>query len=71
MQLEPEVNRLEAALGKRANVLRVSIHTDLGRDLRQHFAFEAAPLFIILNEQAQEVWRGSRLPRLDQILDEG
>ena len=48
MALEPAVNQLESRLEKRADMLRVSIHDDIGQELGERYDFENAPLLIVL-----------------------
>ena len=69
--LKPITEQLEANLGNRANVLRVSIHTDLGRRLGQRYAFETTPLFILFDAKGSERWRGPMTPSADAVLGQG
>jgi hypothetical protein len=69
--LRPATEQLEAALGNRAYVLRVSIHTEMGQVLGTRYHFETTPLFVLLNAQGREVWRGSIPPGAEQVLSEG
>jgi hypothetical protein len=69
--LKPVTEQLETTLGNRANVLRVSIHTELGQVLGARYNFESTPLFVLLDAQGHEVWRGSSPPKAEQVLSEG
>jgi len=71
MALTPLVERLEADLGNRATVLRVSIHTDLGKALGQRYAVEDVPLFILFDEQGKETRRLRIAPTVRDVLREG
>jgi hypothetical protein len=70
MALRPATERLEADLGSRANLLRVSIHTDFGQQLGERYRFESTPLFVVLDATGAEVWRGSKPPSIDTVLKE-
>ncbi len=68
MALKPITEQLEANLGNRANVLRVSIHTELGKRLGERYAFETTPLFILFDAQGRQKWRGPMVPSADAVL---
>jgi hypothetical protein len=69
MLQKPSADRLEAELGSRANMLRVSIHTDLGRQLGERYNFEAVPLFIIFGSDGNELARQSTAPAVSEVLN--
>lgn len=71
MALKPLVERLETNLGQRANVLRVSIHTDVGRALGQRYTVEDVPLFILFDGQGNETRRLRAAPAVSDVLREG
>ncbi len=71
MAQKPVSERLEADLGDRANMLRVSIHTDVGRTLGERYGFESTPLYVVLDGKGSEIWRGSRAPSVRTVLGEG
>jgi len=71
MAQKPLVEQLEADLGSRANVLRVSIHTDLGQELGQRYNFQSTPLFIVFDAQGKERTREGRAPSVAEVLSEG
>ena len=62
MALAPSVNGLDDRLGERADMLRVSIHTSIGKTLAERYDFEFTPLFIILDGLGREIWRGNTVP---------
>ncbi len=49
-----------------ATMLLVSIHTELGQQLGERYHFEFTPLFVMLDGQGREVWRGSRAPTIQR-----
>jgi thiol-disulfide isomerase/thioredoxin len=49
------------------NVLRIDIHTDFGRELRDIYGFSYTPEFILFNPQGQETWRSHAPPDLNDI----
>jgi hypothetical protein len=71
MAQKPVSDRLEADLGSRANMLRVSIHTDLGQQLGARYHFEFTPLFVVLDSTGKEIWRGNRAPSIQTVLSPG
>jgi hypothetical protein len=71
MAQKPLVEQLEADLGSRANVLRVSIHTNLGQELAQRYNFLSTPLFIVFDAQGHEHSREGRAPSVAEVLSEG
>jgi hypothetical protein len=71
MALKPATEQLEANLGNRANVLRVSIHTELGKRLGERYAFQTTPLFILFDPQGHEKRRGPMVPSADAVLGQG
>jgi hypothetical protein len=66
--LHPIVDQLEADLGKRAEVLRVSIFTTTGRKVMTDLNVSAVPTFVVLDGKAKEVWRGESVPSIGQVL---
>jgi hypothetical protein len=70
MAQKPIVEQLEADLGSRANVLRVSIHGDLGQELGVRFNFQSTPLFIVFDARGNERRRDGRAPSVAEVLNE-
>jgi hypothetical protein len=68
MAIKPQVKRMQKDLGEAAIVLRVSIHSEVGRTLTKRYNFEASPLFILFDPTGEEVWRGSQLPSKEYVL---
>jgi hypothetical protein len=62
------VDRLEASLGSRANMLRVSIFSDLGQQLGDRYDAHVTPFFVILNSKGNSVYRGVSLPASNDVL---
>jgi hypothetical protein len=65
---KPAVQKLEADLGDRANVLRVSINTAFGRQLMERFDVSSTPTFVLFDRQGSEIWRGTHAPNTEQVL---
>jgi hypothetical protein len=59
---------LAGELGNRATVLRVSIHTDLGKTLGKRYGFQFTPQYVILDGSGQVKYNDSHLPTKDQVL---
>lgn len=55
--LRPSVDQIVADIGDDFNILRVNIHSQVGRELRQNFNFSFTPEFLLLDASGQEVWR--------------
>jgi thiol-disulfide isomerase/thioredoxin len=49
------------------NILRIDIHTDFGRELRDIYGFSYTPEFILFNPLGQETWRSHSPPNLNEI----
>ncbi|PJF34421.1 MAG: hypothetical protein CUN49_15755 [Candidatus Thermofonsia Clade 1 bacterium] len=62
------VSALEQALGERASVLRLSIHTEIGGALWARYQGETTPTFIILDGEGREVRRTNAVPSVAQVL---
>jgi len=62
------VNALAQALGERAAVLRLSIHTEVGYALWTRYNGETTPTFIILDGEGREVKRTNAVPSVAQVL---
>ncbi|HLV33498.1 MAG TPA: thioredoxin domain-containing protein [Spirillospora sp.] len=67
LALRPAVDLLVADIADEYNILRIDIHTELGRELRQNFQFSYTPEFILLDSSGQEVWRAHNLPPREQV----
>ncbi len=65
---QPRVDALETDLGARADVLRVSIHTEPGRALSERYDFVSAPLFIIFDAEGRVIRRGAGVPSVADVL---
>jgi thiol-disulfide isomerase/thioredoxin len=63
----PVVDALVSDIQDRFNIMRVDIHTELGRALRQRYGFSYSPEFVLFDAAGQEVWRSNRPPSADQI----
>ncbi len=67
----PVVDRIVEDIGERFNVLRVDIHTEFGRELRQQIGFTYSPEFVLFDNGGQEVWRDHVPPSFEQIAQVG
>ena len=63
-QLVTDVDAMYAGL---FNILRVDIHTDFGRALRERYDFSYTPEFVIFNGDGNEVWRSHVPPSIMEI----
>jgi hypothetical protein len=67
MAIEPAVNSLEDRIGENADMLRVSIHTEVGNQLAERYDFEFTPLFIVFDSLGEVIWRGNSVPSVDVV----
>jgi thiol-disulfide isomerase/thioredoxin len=67
LALNPFVDEIEADLQGAFNILRIDIHTPLGRQLRQELGFSFTPEFVLYDAGGDEVWRDHVPPSSDQI----
>lgn len=63
----PAVETLISNIEGDFNILRIDIHTDYGRDLRERYGFSFSPEFILLNSSGQEVWRAHVPPSAQEV----
>lgn len=67
MGIEPQMQALTEDLSPTHDVLRVDIHSALGRKLRQEIDFHYTPEIIVFNYQGDEIWRGHHIPQKSVI----
>ncbi|MBZ0295621.1 MAG: hypothetical protein K8L99_23895 [Anaerolineae bacterium] len=67
LAVRPVVDRYAEDLADSFNVLRVDIHTDVGRELRGRYDFSFTPEFLLFNREGEVVWRGHTPPPDEQI----
>lgn len=67
MAIEPQMQSLAEDIDATHDVLRVDIHSDLGRKLRQEIDFQYTPEIIVFNYQGDEIWRGHHVPQQNVI----
>jgi thiol-disulfide isomerase/thioredoxin len=69
--VRPAVDQLIAEINTQYNgdfnVLRVDIHTPVGRALRERHGFSFTPEFILFNHDGHEVWRSHAPPMGQEI----
>src|SRR5512145_2067991 len=63
----PTVDALVTDIQDDFNILRIDIHTEQGRALREKLGFSYSPEFILFDATGQEVWRSNRPPTADQL----
>jgi thiol-disulfide isomerase/thioredoxin len=62
MSVESQFDAMATQISSTTDVLRVDIHTDFGRELREALDFSYTPEFILYDINGDEVWRGHQLP---------
>ena len=67
LALRPSVDLLTSDIEEQFNILRIDIHTDFGRELRNLVGFSYTPEFVLFDRDGQEVWRANSLPPLEVI----
>lgn len=67
MALEPSVISLIEEIEDEFNVLRIDIHTPVGREIRRRMAFSFTPEFVVFNRSGQEIWRDHLLPSAEVL----
>lgn len=67
LAVRPAVDLLAAEFEQELNVVRIDIHSELGREIRQEWGFTYTPEFILLDRNGQEVWREHTLPTREQL----
>ena|GEM_PF-517375 len=66
-EVDALVNEIDAQLGGSFNVLRIDIHTDFGRILRERYEFSFSPEFLLFDGNGVIVSRTHTPPSLEQI----
>lgn len=67
LALRPAVDLLASDIEDEFNILRIDIHTDFGREIRNQFDFTFTPEFILFDHTGQEIWRDHTLPPREQV----
>ncbi len=67
LAIRPVVDEYAAALGDDFNIMRIDIHSEAGRDLRERYAFSYTPEFILFDSSGSEIWRGHNPPPHEQV----
>jgi thioredoxin-related protein len=63
----PIVDGIVEDIEDQYNILRVDIHTEFGRALRQRFGFSYTPEFVLFDGEGQEIWRDHIPPSAAQL----
>lgn len=71
MAVRETVDGLVAAsntrFGDNLSILRIDIHTELGRALRERYGFSYSPEFVLFNHAGAEVWRSHQPPGMGEL----
>ena len=67
LAVKPAVDALASEINDEYDVIRVDIHTALGRELRERFGFSYTPEFILFDVAGEIIWRGNSLPSDEQL----
>jgi hypothetical protein len=67
LALRPAVDVMVSDIEDEYNILRIDIHTDLGRQLRESIEFSYTPEFALFDSSGTEVWRGHTLPPREHV----
>jgi len=70
MSVESELEELELDISTTHDILRVDIHTDFGREIREVLGVSYTPEFVLYDPTGQEIWRGHELPPVDLLINE-
>lgn len=63
----PTIDSLVSTIQDDFNVLRIDIHTDFGRFLREKYQFSYSPEFVLFDTRGEEVWRDHVPPSVIQL----
>jgi thiol-disulfide isomerase/thioredoxin len=61
LSLRPVVDQIVADVNETHNILRIDIHSEVGRELRERLGFSFTPEFVLYDIGGIEIWR-SHLP---------
>jgi thiol-disulfide isomerase/thioredoxin len=62
---EPAVDALVAQISGEFNILRLDIHSEVGRAAREVWGFSYTPEFIVFDQNGIELWRAHSVPPAD------
>lgn len=62
MSARPAVDALVSNMGDQFNILRIDIHTPVGREMRAIYGFTYSPEFVLFNPGGEEIWRSNSPP---------
>ncbi len=60
--IRPSVDQFVDGIQGDFNILRINIHTPLGRELTERYGFSFTPEFIVFDAAGGEIWRAHALP---------
>lgn len=67
LAVEPIVQGIIPSIEDDFNILRIDIHSSVGRDLRRRMVFSFTPEFILFNVNGEEIWRDHLPPSPTEI----
>jgi thiol-disulfide isomerase/thioredoxin len=67
MSVKRAMDELAPEIGTTHDILRVDIHTDFGREIREELGFSYTPEFVLYDANGREIWRGHQLPPGDLL----
>jgi thiol-disulfide isomerase/thioredoxin len=67
LALQPLVETITTDIEDEFNILRIDIHSSIGRDLRRQLVFSFTPEFILFNTSGEEVWRAHLPPAFAEL----
>lgn len=67
ISIKPAVEALVKDIEDEFNILRVDIHTQLGRALRERYTFSYSPEFLLFDQSGREVWRAHVPPAAEHL----
>lgn len=63
------MNGLEKKLGDQANVFRIDLLSQLGKEIASHYDANAAGTNILLDKTGKEIYRAKGFPENDKIVE--
>ena len=67
LAVRPAVDLLVDDIEDEFNILRIDIHTEFGRELRDSLGFTSSPEFILLDAEGKVIWRDHTLPSRERL----
>lgn len=67
MSLRPVVDQIVADVDDTHNILRIDIHSEVGRELRERLGFSFTPEFVLYDIDGAEIWRSHFPPSTSDL----